>query len=57
MLAKSKLNGIEVLISKALINSQVSYDEFVLINNVPTEYDDTKEEIKNLKIYTVHRRI
>ena len=57
MLAKSKLNGIEVLISKALINSQVSYDEFVLINNVPTEYDDTKEEIKNLKTYTVHRRI
>ena len=57
MLAKSKLNDIEVLISKALINSQVSYDEFVLINNVLTEYDDTKEEIKNLKTYTVHRRI
>ena len=34
LLAKSKLNIIEVLISKALIDSVVSHDEFVLINNV-----------------------
>ena len=34
LLAKSKLNSIEVLISKALIASVISYDEFVLINNV-----------------------
>ena len=34
LLAKSKLNGIEVLISKALINTNISHDEFVLINNV-----------------------
>ena len=32
--AKSKLNSIEVLISKALINSYLSGDELVLINNV-----------------------
>ena len=32
--AKSKLNSIEVLISKALINSYLSDDELVLINNV-----------------------
>ena len=31
LLAKSTLNGIEVLISKALIDSVVSHDEFVLI--------------------------
>ena len=49
LLAKSKLNNIEVLSSKALIDSIISYDEFVLINNVLKEYDDTKEEIKNLK--------
>ena len=30
LLAKSKLNSIEVLISKALINSVISHDEFVL---------------------------
>ena len=37
-----------MLISKALINSNVSHDEFVLINNVWKEYDDLEEEIKNL---------
>ena len=31
--AKAKLNSIEVLISKSLINSNISHDEFVLINN------------------------
>ena len=49
MLAKSKLNDIEVLISKALINSNISHDKFVLVNNVPKEYDDMKEEIEKLK--------
>ena len=34
LLAKSKLNSIEVLISKALIDSVISHDEFALINNV-----------------------
>ena len=32
-LAKPKLNRIEVLSSKALIDSVVSHDEIVLINN------------------------
>ena len=48
-LVKSKLNSIEVLISKALIDSVISHDEFVLIDNVPKEYDEIKEEMKNLK--------
>ena len=47
LLPKSKLNSIEALISKALINSFISHDEFVLINNVLKEYDAMKEEIKN----------
>ena len=34
LLAKSKLTGIEVLISKALIDSDISHDEFALINYV-----------------------
>ena len=46
-LAKSKLHRIEVLISKALINSDVSHDEIALINNVLKEFYDMKEEIKN----------
>ena len=39
LLAKSKLNRIEVLISKTLINSVIIHDEFVFINNVIKEYD------------------
>ena len=46
MLVKSKLSSIEVLISKALINSNISHNEFVLINNVLKEFYDMKEEIK-----------
>ena len=49
MLAKSKLNRIEALISKSLIDSVVIHDEFVLINNVLKEYNEMKEEIKHLK--------
>ena len=46
-LAKSKLNKIEVLISKTLIDAVLSHDEFVLINNVLKEYDDMKQKNKN----------
>ena len=38
---------IEALISKALIDSNISHDEFVLINNVLNEFYDIIEEIKN----------
>ena len=47
MLAKFQLNRKEVLISKALIDSNISHDEFVLINNVLKESYDMKEEITN----------
>ena len=46
-LAKSKLNSIEVLISKDLIDSNISHNELVLINNVMTEFYDMKEKINN----------
>ena len=49
LLAKSKLNRIEVLISKASIDSNIIHDELVLIRNVLKEYDEMKEEIQNLK--------
>ena len=39
----------KAIISKASTNSNVSQDEFILINNVLREYDDIKEEINNLK--------
>ena len=46
-LTKSKLSKIEFLISKALINSNISHDEFVLINKALKEYYKIKEEIKS----------
>ena len=39
----------KILNFKALIDSVISHDKFVLINNVQKEYDDMEEEIKNLK--------
>ena len=42
------LNSIGVLISNVLIDSVISHDELVIINNVQKEYDEMKEEIKNL---------
>ena len=44
---QSKLNSTEVLISKALIDSYISHDEFLLINNMLKEYEKIKEDIKN----------
>ena len=46
LLAKSKLNSVEVLISKALIDSVINHDEFVLTTTVLKEYNEMKEEIK-----------
>ena len=43
LLAKSKLNIIEVLTSKVLIDSVISHDEFVLINNFLKEYNEMNE--------------
>ena len=45
-LAKSKLNNADILISNALIDSNITHNAFVLIHNVPKEFDDLKKEIK-----------
>ena len=46
MLRKDKLNTIEALISRTLIDSYISHDEFVSVNNALREYNEMKEEIK-----------
>ena len=43
LLVKTKLNTIEVLVSKALIDLYINHDEFVSINNVLREYNEMKE--------------
>ena len=47
LLGKFKLNIIDILISKALMATYISYHEFVLVNNMLREYYEMKEEIKN----------
>ena len=54
--AVTKLNGIEVLNSRAIIDSYISHDELVSVNNVLRKYDDVKKEIKKLKISTGNQR-
>ena len=47
LLGKDKLDTIEVLFSKSLIDSYISHDKFDSVNNVLREYNEMKEEIKN----------
>ena len=46
VLAKFKLNSIEVLISEALIDLHISLGGFISMN-VVKEYDEIKEEVRN----------
>ena len=52
MLVKAKLNSVEVLISKDLIELNITHDEIVSINNMQKEYDDMKEEMKKFNEWT-----
>ena len=44
LLAKSKLNSIEVSIYKVLVDSVISHDEFLLVTNVIKEYSEIKKK-------------
>ena len=50
MLANSKLNSIETLISQALIDLDISHEEFKIIVNEKERYDRMKESITNTKV-------
>ena len=49
MLAKSTLNGIETLISQALIDLENSHEEFVTILNENEKYEKMKENLRTMK--------
>ena len=49
MLAKSKLNSIETLMFQALIDLEISHEEFKTIVNEKEKYDQMKESIRNKK--------
>ena len=48
MLGRSKLNSIESRISEALINNEISHEEFMTIINEEKKYWELKEIIKML---------
>ena len=49
MLARSKLNSIESRISEALINNQISQEDFITIVNEKRIYTELKERIRMMK--------
>ena len=46
MLARSKLNSIESKISEALINNEISHENFMTILNEEIKYPELKESIR-----------
>ena len=46
MLARSKLNSIESKISEALINNEISHEDFMTIINEENKYRELKESIR-----------
>ena len=49
MLARSKLSSVESKISEALINSQISHEDFITIINEKRNYRELKESIRMMK--------
>ena len=49
MIARSKLDSIESKISEALMNNQISYENFITIINEERNYIELKESIKMMK--------
>ena len=49
MLARSKLNSMENKISQALINNEISHEDFTTIINEEKNYRELKESIRMMK--------
>ena len=49
MLHRSKLNSIESKISEALINNEISHEDFMTIINEEKKYRELKESIRIVK--------
>ena len=48
MLAKSKLNSFETLVSQALSDMEISHEEFITILKEKDKYEKMKENVRNL---------
>ena len=56
-MAKSKLNSIETLISQALIDMDISHEEFVKILKEKDKYEKMKDNLRseNEELYEIMR--
>ena len=48
MLAKSKLNSTETLVSQTLDDMEISHEEFIMILKEKNKYKNMKENLKNV---------
>ena len=48
MLAKSKLNGIETLVSQTLIDMEIIHEEFIKVFKEKNNYEKMKKIVKNI---------
>ena len=48
MLAKSKLNSIETLLSQGLIDMEISHKEFITVSKEKEKYEKRKENVRNV---------
>ena len=48
MLAKSKLNSIETLVSEALIDMEISHEEFIRILKEKDKYEKMKQNLRSI---------
>ena len=53
LLARSKLNSIESKISEALINNEISHEDFVTIINEEKKYRELKEKVNVMNSQTI----
>ena len=56
MLARSKLNSIESIISKALINNEISPEDFEIVINEEEKHRELKESIRMMNSQEVMLR-
>ena len=47
-MAKSKLNSIEIIVSQALIDMEISHEEFIAIFKEKGKYEKMKENVRNV---------
>ena len=64
MLAKSKINSIETLLSQTLTDMEISHEEFIAIFKEKDKYEKMKENVtgvsekqENLRLNSVNSRI